>query len=191
MLEDDKDRRAPLIALRSACSASSVRRGISFIVSCAAQGSVIQACNSERVPSGCPHGAIDGPPQRVRPHAGAERIGSERQKAVLGQYVAVSKGAKMRQKSGPEKEPPEQVVREIRRTTRRQFSTEEKIRIDLSGLRGEDTIAELCRREDIVQTSITAGQKNFSRPKRGAWPVIRRGPQPPTRLENCGGKPVR
>jgi hypothetical protein len=52
MLEDDKDRSAPLIALRSACSASSVTRGVSKIVSCAAQGSVIQAGNSERVPSG-------------------------------------------------------------------------------------------------------------------------------------------
>jgi transposase-like protein len=49
------------------------------------------------------------------------------------------------------KEPAEQVVREIRRATRRQFSAEEKIRIVLSGLRGEDSIAELCRREGIVQ----------------------------------------
>src|SRR4051794_37129161 len=52
MLEDDKDRSAPLIALRSPCSASSVRRGISIIVS-RAQGSVIQAGNSARVLSGC------------------------------------------------------------------------------------------------------------------------------------------
>jgi transposase len=47
----------------------------------------------------------------------------------------------MRQKSGPEKEPAEQVVKEIRRATRRQFSAEEKIRIVLSGLRGEDVSA--------------------------------------------------
>src|SRR5438309_1371075 len=53
MLENDKDRGAPLIALRSPCSASSVRRGISIIVSRAAQGSVIQAGNSARVLSGC------------------------------------------------------------------------------------------------------------------------------------------
>ena len=53
----------------------------------------------------------------------------------------------MGQKSGPVKEPAEQVVKEIRRATRRQFSAEEKIRIVLSGLRGEDSIAELCRRE--------------------------------------------
>ena len=49
----------------------------------------------------------------------------------------------MGQKSGPVKEPAEQVVKEIRRATRRQFSAEEKIRIVLSGLRGEDSIAEL------------------------------------------------
>ena len=42
----------------------------------------------------------------------------------------------MGQKSGPLKEPAEQVVKEIRRATRRQFSAEEKIRIVLSGLRG-------------------------------------------------------
>src|SRR5437870_2030901 len=47
----------------------------------------------------------------------------------------------MEQKSGPVKEPAEQVVKEIRRATRRQFSAEEKIRIVLSGLRGEDSIA--------------------------------------------------
>jgi transposase len=57
----------------------------------------------------------------------------------------------MKQKSGPVKEPAEQVVKAIRRTTRRQFSAEEKIRIVLSGLRAEDSIAELCRREGIVQ----------------------------------------
>jgi transposase len=57
----------------------------------------------------------------------------------------------MGQKSGPVKEPAEQIVKEIRRTTRRQFSAEEKIRIVLSDLRGEDSIAELCRREGIAQ----------------------------------------
>jgi transposase-like protein len=57
----------------------------------------------------------------------------------------------MGQKSGPAKEPAEQVIREIRRSTRRHFSAEEKIRIVLSGLRGKDSIAELCRREGIVQ----------------------------------------
>ncbi len=52
----------------------------------------------------------------------------------------------MRQKSGSAKEPAEQVIKTIRRATRRQFSAEEKIRIVLEGLRGEDSIAELCRR---------------------------------------------
>ena len=62
----------------------------------------------------------------------------------------------MGQKSGPEKEPAEQVIKQIRRVTRRQFSAEEKIRIVLSGLRGEDSIAELCRREGIVQNAFIA-----------------------------------
>src|SRR5215218_8461151 len=57
----------------------------------------------------------------------------------------------MGQQSEPVKEAAEQVIKEIRRATRRQFSAEEKIRIVLSGLRGEDSIAELCRREGISQ----------------------------------------
>src|ERR1700716_4142862 len=51
----------------------------------------------------------------------------------------------MRQKSGPAKEPAAKIVKDIRRATRRQFSAEEKIRIVLEGLRGEESIAELCR----------------------------------------------
>ena len=46
----------------------------------------------------------------------------------------------------PKRTNPESVVREIRRKTRRKYSCEEKIRIVLEGLRGEDSIAELCRR---------------------------------------------
>ena len=41
-------------------------------------------------------------------------------------------------------------VREVRRKTRRKYSAEEKIRIVLEGLRGEESIAELCRREGIA-----------------------------------------
>ena len=67
----------------------------------------------------------------------------------------------MGQKSGPAKEPAEQVIKEIRRATRRQFSAEEKIRIVLSGLRGEDSIAELCRREGIVQNLYYRWSKEF------------------------------
>jgi transposase len=44
----------------------------------------------------------------------------------------------------------QKVVKDIRRMTRRKFSAEEKIRILLEGLRGEESIAELCRREGIV-----------------------------------------
>jgi transposase len=67
----------------------------------------------------------------------------------------------MGQKSGPVKEPAEQVVKKIRRATRRQLSAEEKIRIVLSGLRGEDSIAELWRREGIVQNLYHRWSKEF------------------------------
>jgi transposase len=67
----------------------------------------------------------------------------------------------MGQQSEPVKGPAEQVIKEIRRATRRQFSAEEKIRIVLSGLRGEDSIAELCRREGIVQNLYYRWSKEF------------------------------
>ncbi len=56
---------------------------------------------------------------------------------------------------------PESVVREIRRNTRRKFSSEEKIRIVLEGLKGEVSIVELCRREGIVSTLYYRWSKNF------------------------------
>ena len=67
----------------------------------------------------------------------------------------------MRQKSGPEKQPAEDVIKDIRRVTRRHFSAEDKIRIVLEGLRGEDIIAELCRREGIVQNLYYRWSKDF------------------------------
>ena len=55
----------------------------------------------------------------------------------------------------------EQVVRDIRRAVRRQFSAEEKVRIVIAGLRGEDSIAELCRREGIAQNLYYRWSKDF------------------------------
>jgi transposase len=52
-------------------------------------------------------------------------------------------------------------VRDIRRATRRKFSAEEKIRIVLEGLRGEETIAELCRKEGINQNLYYLCSKDF------------------------------
>ncbi len=67
----------------------------------------------------------------------------------------------MKQKSGPVKRPAEAVVKDIRRATRRQFSAEEKIRVVLEGLRGEDSIAELCRREGIASSMYYGWSKDF------------------------------
>jgi transposase len=65
-------------------------------------------------------------------------------------------------KSGKRKEPADKVVKDIRRRTRRkQHSAEEKIRIVLEGLRGEDSIAELCRREGIAQSLYYSWSKEF------------------------------
>src|ERR687886_140012 len=67
----------------------------------------------------------------------------------------------MKQNSGPAKPPADAVVNDIRRATRRQFSAEEKIRIVLEGLRGEDSIAELCRREGIASSMYYGWSKEF------------------------------
>ena len=56
---------------------------------------------------------------------------------------------------------PESVVREIRRNTRRKYTSEEKIRIVLEGLKGEVSITELCRREGIVSNLYYRWSKDF------------------------------
>jgi transposase len=67
----------------------------------------------------------------------------------------------MRTKHLNSKKSAEQVVKDIRRATRKQYSAEEKIRIVLDGLRGEDSIAELCRREGIAQSMYYTWSKEF------------------------------
>src|SRR3984893_8580913 len=67
----------------------------------------------------------------------------------------------MGQKSGSVKEPAKQGVKEIRSVTRRQVSAQEKIRIVLTGLRGEHSVADLCRREGIVQNLYYRWSKEF------------------------------
>ncbi len=59
------------------------------------------------------------------------------------------------------KSPGEKIVKDIKRATRKQYSSEEKIRIVLDGLRGEDSIAELCRREGISQGLYYKWSKDF------------------------------
>ena len=59
------------------------------------------------------------------------------------------------------KAPAERVVKDIRRQTRRHFSAEDKIRIVLEGLRGDDSIAELCRKEGIAQSLYYVWSKEF------------------------------
>ena len=56
---------------------------------------------------------------------------------------------------------PESVVREIKRKTRRKFNSEEKIRIILQGLKGEESIAAICRREGIAPSLYYKWSKTF------------------------------
>ena len=67
----------------------------------------------------------------------------------------------MRQKSGTRESSAERLVKHIRRVTRKQYSSEEKIRIVLEGLRGECSIAERCRREGLAESLYSSGSKEF------------------------------
>ena len=67
----------------------------------------------------------------------------------------------MRQKSGIPNGSSEQIVKNIRRATRKHYSAEDKIRIVLDGLRGEYSVAELCRREGIAESLYYSWSKEF------------------------------
>ncbi len=67
----------------------------------------------------------------------------------------------MRQKPVTRRTASEKTIKDIRRATRKQYSAEEKIRIVLDGLRGDETIAELCRREGISQGLYYSWSKEF------------------------------
>ena len=67
----------------------------------------------------------------------------------------------MRQKSGQQKPSADKAIKDIRRATRKSYSAEEKIRIVLEGLRGEDSIVALCRREGIAESMNSTWSKEF------------------------------
>ena len=67
----------------------------------------------------------------------------------------------MRQTTRIRKSTGEKIIKDIKRATRTQYSSEQKIKIVLDGLRGEDSIAELCRREGISQGVYYKWSKDF------------------------------
>ena len=94
----------------------------------------------------------------------------------------------MRQKSETQKPSSERIVKDIRRATRKQYSAEEKIRIVLDGLRGERSIAELCRREGITESLYYNWSKEFLEAGKAGIPRVRR---PAARSRICDRKPGR
>ena len=81
----------------------------------------------------------------------------------------------MRQKPAGRPSSSEHIIKDIKRNTRKQYGAEEKIRIVLDGLRGEDSIAELCRREGIAQSLYYKWSKDFMEAgkKRLAGDIVR------------------
>ena len=87
------------------------------------------------------------------------------QKSSLPQVIQFVSEALMPDRSATAKSEtratPEQIVKDIRRATRKHHSAEEKIRVVLEGLRGEYSIAELCRREGIAESLYYSWSKEF------------------------------
>ena len=67
----------------------------------------------------------------------------------------------MNKKSGSSKASADKLVKNIRRKTRQTYSAEEKIRIVLAGMRGEESISALCRREGIAESLYYSWSKEF------------------------------
>src|SRR5213596_3613417 len=95
----------------------------------------------------------------------------------------------MRQKSETPKVSSEQIVKDIRRATRKHYSAEDKIRIVLDGLRGEHSIAELCRREGISESLYYSWSKEFL--EAGKRRLAGTPPEWPPRMRSgsCGVRP--
>ena len=94
----------------------------------------------------------------------------------------------MRQKSNSTPASSETLVRNIRRATRKHHAAEEKIRIVLDGLRGETSIAELCRREGIAESMSYSWSKEFLEAGERGSPATRRGPRRPMRSGNSSAR---
>ena len=86
----------------------------------------------------------------------------------------------MRRKAGTDRATADRVVKDIRRKTRKLHSAEEKIRIVLEGLRGEESIAALCRREGIATSLYYSWSKEFleAGKKRLAGDTVRQATSP-------------
>ena len=96
----------------------------------------------------------------------------------------------MRQKSNSSDLSSEEIVKGIRRATRKRYSAEEKIRIVLDGLRGEQSIAELCRHEGIAEGLYYSWSKEFLEAGKRRWRATLLGLPPRMRSRHCGARPA-
>ena len=87
----------------------------------------------------------------------------------------------MKHKSAQSNASGEKQVRDIRRKTRRRPSPEEKTRISLEGLRGEESIASLCRRKGITESRYYSWSKEFWEAGKGVLPVTQHARRPARR----------
>ena len=84
----------------------------------------------------------------------------------------------------------EKVIKDIRRVTRKQYGAEEKIRIVLDGLRGEESIAALCRREGIAESLYYNWSKEFLEAGKKRLAATPHVPPPLMRLRFSAARPT-
>jgi transposase-like protein len=113
------------------------------------------------------------------------RIAGDADREQGFELILTAKERAMRSQVELHSEAVAKTVREIRRATRRQYSAEEKVRIVIAGLRGEDSIAELCCKEGINQNLYSRWSKDFLEAARNGWPVILRAKRRVTMSKGC------
>ena len=95
----------------------------------------------------------------------------------------------MNKKSGSSKASADKLVKNIRRKTRQTYSAEEKIRIVLAGLRGEESISALCRREGIAESLYYSWSKEFLEAGKRRYQAIRRVRRRHQKSKSCDLNP--
>lgn len=99
----------------------------------------------------------------------------------------------MHKKSGTSKDAADKLVKGIKRKTRKQYSAEEKIRIVLAGLRGEESMVDgmVAAGKASARVCITRGRRNSSKRASNAWPGMPPARRPRLRSRNCARNRLR
>ena len=91
----------------------------------------------------------------------------------------------MRQKPERHRDAAERTVKDIRRKTRKRYSSKDKIRSVRAGLPGEGSIADCAARKVLPRASITVGRRGLWNQVANAWPATQLGKPTPEKCRIC------